>query len=80
MKPLAVSSYTVTSAVGRGRAAHIAALRAEKTGLAEQRFADATLPCWIGAVAGLESVDTAARARDLGLPQQPARGTRTRRG
>ncbi len=56
MKPLAITSYTVTSAVGRGRAAHLAALRAEKTGLAEQRFADAALPCWIGAVAGLESV------------------------
>ena len=40
MKPLAISSYTVTSAVGRGRAAHIAALRAERTGLAEQRFED----------------------------------------
>jgi 3-oxoacyl-[acyl-carrier-protein] synthase-1 len=56
MKPLAITSYTVTSAVGAGRAAHIGALRAERTGLSEQRFEDATLPCWIGAVAGLESV------------------------
>lgn len=56
MKPLAITSYTVTSAVGRGRAAHIAALRAEKTGLSEQRFADAALPCWIGAAHGLETV------------------------
>ena len=46
MKPLAVSSYTVTSAVGRGRAAHIAALRSEKTGLAEQRFADGEDPTY----------------------------------
>jgi 3-oxoacyl-[acyl-carrier-protein] synthase-1 len=56
MKPLGISAYTVTSAVGRGRAAHVAALRAEHTGLAAQRFEDATLDCWIGAVAGLESV------------------------
>jgi 3-oxoacyl-[acyl-carrier-protein] synthase-1 len=56
VKPLAVSSYTVTSAVGRGLAAHVAALRAERTGLSEERFEDAGLACWIGAVAGLESV------------------------
>jgi 3-oxoacyl-[acyl-carrier-protein] synthase-1 len=56
MKPLAITSYTVTSAVGAGRAAHIDALRAERTGLTEQRFEDSTLACWIGAVAGLESI------------------------
>jgi 3-oxoacyl-[acyl-carrier-protein] synthase-1 len=56
MKPLAISAYTVTSAVGRGREAHVAALRAERTGLSEQRFEDSALACWIGAVAGLESV------------------------
>jgi 3-oxoacyl-[acyl-carrier-protein] synthase-1 len=56
MKPLAISAYTMTSAAGRGRAAHLAALRAERTGLTDQRFEDATLACWIGAVAGVESV------------------------
>ncbi len=56
MNPLAIVSYTVTSAVGRGRAAHLAALRAERTGLAPRNFADAELATWIGAVAGLESV------------------------
>jgi 3-oxoacyl-[acyl-carrier-protein] synthase-1 len=55
MKPLGISSYTVTSAIGRGRAAHLAALRAEQTGLSPARFEDAGLDCWIGAVAGLES-------------------------
>ena len=49
MKPLAVTSYTVTSALGAGRAAHVAALRAERTGLTEQRFEDSALACWIGA-------------------------------
>jgi len=56
MRPLAITSYTVTSAVGAGRDAHIGALRAERTGLGEQRFEDSTLACWIGAVAGIESV------------------------
>ncbi|MET0225161.1 MAG: beta-ketoacyl-ACP synthase [Dokdonella sp.] len=56
MKPLAITSHTVTSAVGAGRAAHLDALRAERTGLTEQRFEDSQLACWIGAVAGLDSV------------------------
>lgn len=56
MKPLAISSYTVTSAAGRGRDAHIAALRAERTGLAARDFEDAELACWIGEVAGLDAV------------------------
>jgi len=62
MKPLAITSYTVTSALGAGRAAHISALRAERTGLTEQRFEDSTLACWIGAVAG---VDSCAVPREL---------------
>jgi 3-oxoacyl-[acyl-carrier-protein] synthase-1 len=56
MKPLTVSSYTVTSAAGRGRAAHLDALIHERTGLTEQRFEDSALACWIGKVDGLESV------------------------
>jgi 3-oxoacyl-[acyl-carrier-protein] synthase I len=56
MKPLAITSYTVTSAAGRGRDAHVAALRAGRTGLGARQFEDAELTCWIGAVAGLESV------------------------
>ena len=56
MKPLGISSYTVTSAVGRGREQNVAALRGERTGLVQQKFEDAELATWIGAVAGLESV------------------------
>jgi 3-oxoacyl-[acyl-carrier-protein] synthase I len=63
MKPLAVTSYTVTSAAGRGRAAHLDALIGERTGLSELRFEDSALACWIGKVDGLESV---------ALPQQLA--------
>jgi 3-oxoacyl-[acyl-carrier-protein] synthase-1 len=57
MKPLAILSHTVTSALGRGRDAHFTALRTERTGLTQGAFEDARLPCWIGAVAGLESVE-----------------------
>jgi 3-oxoacyl-[acyl-carrier-protein] synthase-1 len=56
MKPLAIDSYTVTSAVGRGRDAHVAALRAERTGLAQRTFEDSELATWVGVVDGLESV------------------------
>jgi 3-oxoacyl-[acyl-carrier-protein] synthase I len=56
MKPLAIDSYTVTSAVGRGRDAHMSALRGERTGLTQQSFEDAELVTWVGAVAGIDSV------------------------
>jgi 3-oxoacyl-[acyl-carrier-protein] synthase-1 len=56
MKPLVVSSFTVTSSVGRGCAAHLDALVRERTGLTEQRFEDSALACWIGKVDGIESV------------------------
>ena len=56
MKPLAITAYTVTSAAGIGRAAHLAALRAETTGLRAQAFEDAALECWIGAVEGVDGV------------------------
>jgi 3-oxoacyl-[acyl-carrier-protein] synthase-1 len=56
MKPLGITAYTVTSAAGIGRAAHLAALRAETTGLRAQAFEDAALECWIGAVQGVDGV------------------------
>jgi 3-oxoacyl-[acyl-carrier-protein] synthase-1 len=56
MTPLAIDAFTLTSAAGRGRAAHLSALREERTGLRERRFEDSTLPCWVGEVDGLESV------------------------
>jgi 3-oxoacyl-[acyl-carrier-protein] synthase-1 len=54
MKPLCVSRYTVTSALGAGRAAHADALRAERTGLRPQAFDDCRLPTWTGTVAGVD--------------------------
>lgn len=56
IKPLAVSAYTVTSALGEGLDAHVQALTAARSGLRANDFTRDALPCWIGRVAGLESV------------------------
>lgn len=58
MPPLAVTAYTATSALGRGRDAHLAALRAGRSGLRRNDFGPlkdgAPLPTWIGRVDGVE--------------------------
>ncbi len=54
MKPLAVTAYTATSALGRGSAAMLEALRRGTTGLQPNDFHRAELRAWIGRVAGLE--------------------------
>ncbi len=51
MTPLPVSAFTVTSALGAGRAAHWQALRSETTGLRKLAFDTSTLDCWLGEVA-----------------------------
>jgi 3-oxoacyl-[acyl-carrier-protein] synthase I len=56
MKPLAITSYTVTCAAGRGKDAFFDSLRAERTGLGQQRFEDSQLDTWTGEVAGLAAV------------------------
>lgn len=52
--PLAISAYTATSALGRGLAAHRAAIDEGRSGLRENDFSRTPLPCWIGRVDGLE--------------------------
>lgn len=54
MLPLRLSCYTASSALGHGRAAQLAALRAGRSGLAQKNFDTTTLPCWIGEVSGLD--------------------------
>jgi 3-oxoacyl-[acyl-carrier-protein] synthase-1 len=54
MKPLAVTAYTATSALGRGTAAMLEALRRGKSGLKPNDFDRAEVRAWIGRVAGLE--------------------------
>ena len=55
MKPLRISNYTVTSALGPGRAAQLDALRAQRSGLSQTPFETCTLPTWIGQVQGLDA-------------------------
>ena len=55
MKPLAIADHTLVSALGAGREATLAALRAQRSGLAPARFLDVELPTWVGEVAGLDA-------------------------
>ncbi len=56
MNPVAVTDYTLVSALGAGRAATLAALRASRTGLARQQFESAQLDTWLGVVEGLDDL------------------------
>lgn len=56
MKPLAISSFTLTTALGAGKSAMFDALRAQRSGLAPVRFLDLPLPTWVGEVAGVDEV------------------------
>lgn len=60
MKPLAISTYTVVSALGAGRAPTLAALQAGRTGLKQQDFETATLGAWLGVVDGADEVQLPA--------------------
>ncbi|WP_291183652.1 beta-ketoacyl-ACP synthase [Dokdonella sp.] len=53
--PLAITAYTATSALGRGRDAHAAALHARRSGLRANDFTREPLPCAIGRVDGVEA-------------------------
>lgn len=52
--PIFITAHTATSAIGRGLADHLDALRTERSGLRENDFTDAPLTCAIGRVSGLE--------------------------
>ena len=54
IEPLAVTAYSATSALGRGLAAHLEALRDARGGLVINDFSSAPLECRIGRVAGIE--------------------------
>ncbi len=62
MKPLAVSHYTLVSALGHGREAALAALRDDRTGLAARGFETAKLDTWLGVV---DEADTLALTGEL---------------
>jgi len=56
IEPLAITAYSATSALGHGLAAHRAAVRDARGGLAINDFSTAPLECRIGRVAGIEEV------------------------
>ena len=56
MTPLAISASTLTTALGAGRAATLAALQAQRSGLAPVRFENVPLPTWSGEVEGVDAV------------------------
>ena len=56
MTPLPISACTLTTALGAGCATTLAALQAQRSGLAPVRFLDCPLPTWTGEVAGVDAV------------------------
>ncbi len=56
MQPLSLTSFTLTSALGRGIAPTLEALSQGRSGLRPNDFADAALETWIGRVDGLEEL------------------------
>ena len=56
MTPLAISASTLTTALGAGRAATLAALQAQRSGLAPVRFEHLPLTTWTGEVAGVDAI------------------------
>ncbi|TAN03794.1 MAG: beta-ketoacyl-ACP synthase [Rhodanobacteraceae bacterium] len=54
MEPLAITACSATSALGRGLAAHLEALRDGRGGLRANDFSSTPLDCLIGRVAGVE--------------------------
>jgi len=64
MRPLSMSAYTLTNALGLGRAATLDALQQRRSGLAPCDFLDADLDTWVGRVAGLEEQPVAAALGD----------------
>jgi 3-oxoacyl-[acyl-carrier-protein] synthase-1 len=56
VSPLAISASTLTTCLGAGRAATLAALQAQRSGLAPVRFENVPLPTWTGEVDGVDAV------------------------
>ena len=64
-RPLPITHATLATALGAGCAAHADALAAGRSGLQPCVFEDVTLPGWIGAVDGLDTVALPAGLSDF---------------
>ncbi len=65
MDPLALTSFTATSCIGRGVGATLATLRAQRTGLAPCAFETVTLDTCVGEVAGVDDAPLPATLREF---------------
>ena len=65
MKPLAISSSTLTTGLGAGRAVTLAGLLAGHTGLAPARFMDVALPTWTGEVDDADTITLPAALQEF---------------
>ncbi len=65
MQPLLINTFTVTTALGRGTADTLDALRARRSGLQARRWDTVDLPTWLGEVEGLDTVTLRADLRDF---------------
>jgi 3-oxoacyl-[acyl-carrier-protein] synthase-1 len=65
MQRVAITQHTLTTALGAGRAATLAALRAGRSGLAPKQFLDAGLQGWIGEVDDVDAVVLPERLREF---------------
>ncbi len=64
MTPVAITQFTLVSALGAGRAATLAALREGRSGLQRRDFDSADLNTWLGVVDGLDDVELAPHLSD----------------
>lgn len=65
MKPLAITTHTLVSALGQGRAATLAALQQRRSGLRRIDFETAALGTWLGLVDGVAELDWPAGLADF---------------
>jgi 3-oxoacyl-[acyl-carrier-protein] synthase-1 len=56
MRPLAITDYTLVTALGAGRAATLAALRESRSGLVRRDFETATIDSWLGVVDAVDDM------------------------
>ena len=56
MNPVAITDYTLVTALGHGRAATLAALQDGRSALVQQDFETAALGAWLGVVDGVDGV------------------------
>lgn len=65
MNPLALTSFTATSCIGRGVGATLATLRGQRSGLAPCAFETVTLDTCVGEVAGVDEAPLPASLREF---------------